>query len=298
LVSTPAYVGLDIGKTKIACGLVGPQGKLFARAEVKTDLKGGAKSIMAQSRELIRKMFEIPSLRPTGIGIGSTGIVDSQEGRIIRSGSIADWKDIRLRDIFGKEFGVTVLVENDVNTAGLGEFFYGTGNHVATMVYISVSTGVGLCTIYNGKLSLGAHNLAGQIGHFELGEGTINSVLSGRGMADRASIDLGREVSTKELFEFASRGNPKAVEIIERAVSAGGLLISLIQLLIDPDLIIAGGGVINHQGSFFEALKENANKRLSRYASQFHRGIELRRSELGENAGILGATALFKSNRG
>lgn len=290
-----SYVGLDIGKTKMACGLVTDEGKILSRIQEKTVLEGGAEGIIRQSISLVNKIIASNEAKPLGIGIGSTGIVDPQNGRIVKSGSIPGWKDIAIRSIFVDSFHLPVVIENDVNAAGLGEFFFGAGKGSRTLVYMVISTGVGFCSIRDGEVAYGAHNLAGQIAHLPLFEGkTVNFIVSGKGMADAASEKLGRDVSTKDLFDMARQGNSIASSVVKEASDAAGFIMSLIQLFIDPDKIVVGGGVLNEQRGFLEMITEKANVRLSKYTSQLPNGIVVLPSELKNDAGIVGAVSLFK----
>jgi glucokinase len=290
------YVGLDIGKTKIACGLVNDEGKVLSRIQERTQLEGGAERIIHQSMSLVSKMIHSTDSKPLGIGIGSTGIVDPQNGKIVKSGSVPGWKDIPIRNIFADSFHLPVMVENDVNAAGLGEFFFGAGKGSHTLVYVVISTGVGFCSIRDGVVAYGAHNLAGQIAHLSAFEGkTVNSIISGKGMADAVSEKLGRGVSTKELFDMARQGNSIASGVVKEASDAAGFILSLIQLFIDPDKIVVGGGVVNEQRSFLEMMTVRANMLLSKYTSQLPNGIIVLPSELSNDAGIVGAACLLKS---
>jgi glucokinase len=288
------YIGVDIGKSKVAAGLLTGSGRIKSRAQVVTDMKRGGEAIVDQCRDLVHQMFEASAVKPSGIGIGSSGIVDHQRGVIVSSGTIPKWQNIEIRARFEKEFGVPVFIDNDVFVAALGEHFFGAGRGTNTCVFMVMSTGVGFCTIRDGAIWRGVHDLAGQIAHIELfGKGiTVNDVLGGKGMADGASKLLGRQVTTEEVFRLASNGLPEAQQIVERATEGAALIIAWIQNSIDPEIFVIGGGVVLNEGSFLEAIRLRAEQFLAKYKAQLPNGIKIVPAALGGDAGIMGGVAL------
>ena len=108
------YIGLDIGKTKVAAGIVTGQGKVLFKTQVPTEIEKGGEAIVNQCRHLIRHMLSSSNVKPKGIGIGSSGVVNPKRGVIVSSGSIPEWHDIRIKDWFEQEFKIPVAVDNDV----------------------------------------------------------------------------------------------------------------------------------------------------------------------------------------
>jgi len=211
-----AFIGLDIGKTKVAVGLISENGSVIARDSLPTDMVNGGEAIVSQGERLIYKMMEESNIRPLGIGIGSSGVIDSKTGTIISSGSIPMWNNIKIKDLYEKEFRLPVLVDNDVYVAALGEHFYGAGSGMNTSVFIVISTGIGFCTIQNGEIWRGAHNLAGQIAHIPLfgKENTVNAVFSGKGISEKASRLMGKNISTKEAFILSTTGHKEIKQVM------------------------------------------------------------------------------------
>jgi glucokinase len=290
------YIGLDIGKTKVSSAIVTENGEILLKAQLPTELEKGGPAIIDQSRELIKRMLLHCSRRPNGLGIGSSGVVDSEEGVLISSGSIPMWHNIRIKRSFESEFKLPVAVDNDVNVAALGEHFFGAGQGVNTSVFVTISTGVGFCTIKEGKIWRGTHSLAGQVGYlpiFRRGK-TVNYMFSGKGIAERATQALQRQTSTAEAFKLASIGNIEARKIIDEATESAALTIAWIQNTIDPDLFIVGGGVALNEATFLKTIRLKAEQFLQKYMKQLPSGINVSPAKLGVEAGLIGSVALFQ----
>ena len=288
-------LGIDIGKTKLAAGLVGREGNVVDRRTVRTDLSAGGDSAIPQVVELARTMVTGASTGIHAIGIASTGVVDPEKGLLVSSGSIPNWDRIPIAETLSGEFDVPVVVENDVYAAGLGEALHGAGRGSRRCVYMTISTGVGFASIVDGRLQRGAHELVGQIAHLPMLDGgeTVNGVTSGAGIASRASEALGRDVSTAEVFLAAQDGDPACSDIIDRAYEATGRLLAWLQCSIDPELFVLGGSVATKTQALVERVTDEATYALTKYRGQI--GGEgrpnVRSAELGDDAGLIGGVA-------
>lgn len=289
------YIGLDIGKTKLAAGLITEHGEILLRNEIRTDVERGGEVIVDQCRNLIREMLGFSKIKPEGIGVGSSGVVNPEKGIVVSSGSITGWQNVRIKDRFEEEFKIPVKVDNDVNVAALGEHFFGAGKGVFCSVFMVISTGVGFSTIREGKIWRGSHNLAGQIAHLKLfnKDKTVNDVFSGKGISQTASEMLGRDVSTEEVFRLASKGKAEAELVIQEAIKKAALTIAWIHNTIDPDVFIIGGGVALNEKEFLDQIRSMAEQFLVKYKAQLPKGLNMRLPLLGDDAGLLGGVALF-----
>jgi glucokinase len=293
------FIGLDIGKTKIAVGLILENGKVIEQDSLPTDIVNGGEAILDQGEMLINKMINHSNIEPLGIGIGSSGVIDHATGTIISSGSIPKWNNIKIKYFYEKEFRLPVLVDNDVYVAALGEHFFGAGMGMNTSVFLVISTGIGFCTIENGKIWRGSHNLAGQIAHIPLfgKEETVNDLFSGRGIAENASRLRGYKITTKEAFILAAGGNAEAKKVIDHAIEGAALTIAWIQNSIDPEVLIVGGGVAINENYFIASVKRKTEEFLGKYSAQLPKGINIVPAKLSKNAGIIGGAALFISRQ-
>jgi glucokinase len=291
-VSSPKlYIGLDIGKTKISAGIITENGEILLKKQIPTEIEKGGKIILKRCESLIRDIINLN--KPfAGIGIASTGVIDPEKGIIISSGSIREWKNIPIRDIFEEEFSLPVKIDNDVNVAALGEYFYGAGKGARILVFMVISTGVGFCIIKDGEIFRGSHNLAGQIAHLPLFQKrlTVNEIFSGKGISERASRIIGKPLSTEEVFRLAFEGNIIANRVIEEAMEGASLTIAWIQNTIDPDIIVIGGGVALNQKDFVDHIQKMAEKILERY--NVRPNIKL--SQLRDDSALIGCIALFQ----
>jgi glucokinase len=293
-----AYIGLDIGKTKMATGIVLENGEIVLKDTLSTDIANGSKGILNQCRVLINRMLSESTADIQGIGVGSFGVVDYFNGAVISSRSLPEWKNIEIKSIFQREYGIPVLVDNDVCTSALGESVFGAGCGKEIFVFLTISTGVGFCTIYHGRVLHGSHNLAGQIGSIQLfyKGSRISDIFSGMGISRNASKLLGHSVTTKEVFHLADNGNPEARRVIDQAIECAALAITWIQHSIDPEVLIIGGSVALNQRDFMLSIKRKVEEHtIEKYAHHICSGINIVPAMLGDNSGIIGSTALFRN---
>lgn len=286
------YIGVDIGKTKIAVGLLNNSGNLLLRLE-DSSVGCEAEEIINDCKIMITKILNQSPYIPSGIGIGASGVINSSEGMIVSSGAIPGWRNIKICEMFEKKFGIKTKIDNDVNVAAICEHKFGAGINNNSSVYISIGTGVGICSILENKIHRGKHNISGQIAYLKLFDlnNTVNEICSGRGIANRASKN--KDFITSEVFEMARNQNLEAIEIITDAVKGIAALSMWMQNTIDPDVIILGGGIITKNNDFFESIKSMANNNyFSNYLDALGGQLNLKKAKYGLDAGIIGAGCL------
>jgi glucokinase len=291
------WIGIDIGKTKVAAGIVNEKGLLIRRRQVPTDVRQGGYAIIEQVKSLVNDLLEEIDLNSIkGIGIGSSGVIDHKNGIILSSGSIPNWHDIQAKKIMEHEFGIETTIDNDVYVGALGEHYFGMGTQSKNSIYFTIGTGVGVAIIQDGRILHGTHGLAGQIAHLPLfNEKTVNETLGGRGIENEAEKLLGEPLTTSEIFRKAERGDKYAKEIVARAARGAGMVIAWLQNTIDPNIFILGGSVFLKQDKFIEEVKRHTESYMRKYELHVGNGIELRKAKLGENAVIVGGAALWIS---
>ncbi|MFA4849959.1 MAG: ROK family protein [Methanoregula sp.] len=291
------FIGVDIGKTKIAAGIIDNHGNVIFKKELPTNMKEGGLVIVDQCKTLIRQLISESSFFIKAIGIGSSGVIDYNEGLIISSGSIPNWNKIPIQHLIQKEFNIYTRVDNDVYVAALGEHIFGAGINRKVSVYMTISTGVGIAIIQNNKIWHGVHNLSGQIAHLPLfSNETVNDVISGKGISKKGSIKLGKELSTNEIFRRRSDDQENTKEIIDNAIQGSSLIISWLSNTVDPELFILGGSVILKEDTFFNEILSESKKYLAKYNSQLPEGPIIVKAKLGSNSGIVGAAALVMND--
>jgi glucokinase len=290
------YLGLDIGKTKLAVAVIDRDGEVSAQSQIATPLTDGGPAIIEACRQLVREMLRTQA-GVHGIGIGASGVVDHTEGIIRSSGSIPGWSDIPIKADFEREFDLPVVVDNDVYAAALAEAVLGAGRRSESAVFVTISTGVGFAAVTDTSIWRGHHNLSGQIAHM-LGLGgressaTVNQLFSGAGIAEAGSSALGRELTTQEVFDAAASGSGPMQEIIATAIAAAATVVACVQTSLDPEIIILGGSVAVQNPSFVAAIADGAASRLKAYARQLPEGPKVVTARLGSDAGVIGSAWL------
>ena len=295
------FAGIDVGKTKTSAAVVTDSGRFISRAVVPTDLSKGGANAIRDAKSLLHKVIRDSGCNVEGIGICWVGIVDTASGTIEYS-SIKEACGKSIQRLMEDEFGVPALAGDDVTTPAYGEFMYGAGRGYGTVAYMTISTGAGMGIVKDGILWKGRHNIAGIFGPLEVyGKGnSIESVFSGKGIEELASMALGRDVSTAEAFRLSKGGREPCHTIIEEAARTAASVVAGTQCLIDPDVIVIGGGVAENQPGFVRRIIKYANEMMEPYRFKFPNGLNISRSMLGQYNGILGAVGLLlkRSGRG
>ncbi len=286
------YIGIDIGKTKTAVLLASESGEILRKKVVRTDLSEGA-SVPEQMFASIREISVNAKSEVEAIGISAIGVVDAVKG-VVRMSSIPSLNGLEIVKVTSEEFGLPVIVDNDLHCPAYGEYAFGAGRGSPLMVYLTISSGSGISTIRNGRIERGFHNLAGFLGPANtLRDGTaLESIFSGGGISSRASVIIGRATTTEEAFRLAKVSPGPLRDLIRDAEYYGATVVATIQAGIDPERIVVGGTVASKQPEFLDNIKRLAEEMLSPVHSQLPSGINMVASELGLYNGALGAAAM------
>lgn len=299
------YAGVDVGGTKIAAGLVSPDGRVLGHRTDPTPARQGATAVLAAIEDAITKVATVLPADGVlaGAGIGTGGVVDHASGRVVAANSLLPgWSDMPVRDRLQDALRVPVMVDNDVNVFALGEHYFGAGRGLRHVLYATVGTGIGGALIIDGHLHRGAHHNAGEIGHWPLpeaagrpcncgGRGHVESVAAGPAITfwyrehrgDSAVTDL-REVAVR-----ASAGEPAAVEALAIGGRAFGRALASLANVIDPQAVIVGGGVAEAGPGFWLPMEEGLRAELMPAVAS----LRLLPAVLGGDAAVIGAAALL-----
>ena len=301
-------IGIDVGGTKIAAGVVGADGKIGARtfrdtpAESTDDI---AKAICDAAAELI-KDNEVEA-----VGIGAAGFVSSDRSTVLFAPNLA-WRDEPLGRRVGDALKVPVVVENDANAAAWGEFAFGAAKHVEHMVCVTVGTGIGGGVVIEGELLRGAYGVAAELGHMRVvpgghrcgcgARGCWEQYASGRALVReaRAQAESGSLAAAHVLTEVGwyerPAGDPWAVELLEDLGRWLGEGLASIATLFDPSTIVIGGGVSAARELVLKSAQVAFEKNLPARSNRPHPSFGL--AELGNDAGIIGAADLARRPAG
>jgi len=318
-------IGIDVGGTKVAGGLLNLQARLERRVVVPTLAHEGLKVSLAQIVQVIAHLIEHAGGKENllGIGICAPGPLNPKTGLVINPPNLSGWRNVQLAGLIEKKFGVPTKVENDANAAGLAEVLFGAAVGYRDIFYVTVSTGIGTGIIINRKIYHGKNGVAGEGGHvsidfhspYRCGCGTlgcIEALAAGPAMARRARVRLLQEHTAPSLLREMTRGHlsqitPKLIEeaaregdriaqeiIDETGFYLGVWLASMITLL-DPEAIVIGGGVANIGKPLFDKIRAT----IPQYTinCQFARKTPVLPAKLRTNVGIFGAASVFLPDR-
>lgn len=309
------FIGVDLGGTKILTAVAEPDGAIRGRARLSTGAHQGPEAVIGriiQSIEEAAARAGVDPRKAAAIGIGAPGPLDPETGVIFFAPNLG-WRDVPLGPEVGKYFGVPTFVDNDANLAGYGECLYGAGRDARSMVYLTVSTGIGGGIILDGKVYRGASAAAGELGHMTIdldgpvcgcgNRGCMEAMASGTAIArmGRELVDSGRgrgilekaggrpeEITAVTVAEADREGDAEAAEILERAAAALGAGVAGILNAFNPEVVVLGGGVIGIEGFFDRMLREVDLRALQRP----RQAARIATAALGGDAGLMGAVAL------
>jgi glucokinase len=308
-------VGIDIGGTNMRGALVGENGDIMERRSV---LSGAGKGIDYVMTNLAMLVVEtISGKNIAGVGIGIPGIIDSARGIVTQAPNISNVDDYPIRDVLAEKLGsrIPVFIENDANCAAIGEWWLGAGKSVDSLVIITLGTGVGGGIILKGELWSGADGMAGEIGHITVfpdgakcncgNQGCLESYASAsairrmvkEGLNDnnletvlrKRSRGVLREKLPEIVMEAAIQGDEFALWIWDEVGKALGIGIANVVNLLNMEMVVIGGGLSNAFELFRDRSITEARKRGLRAPM---RRVEVRRTVLGDDAGIIGAAYL------
>ena len=275
----PFAVGIDVGGSKIAAGIVNRKGELTACFTTRAHSEKEPHFVIDAIEEAYQNVMKECGLTSDdieGVCLGFAGTVNGPDGLVLISSNLPAWHKMPLRDTVSQRIGMPVILENDTNLCALGEYHFGAGRGSRNMCYATFSTGYGLGIIIDGKLYVGATGTAGEIAHIVVDVGGPPCTCGKNGclMAYAAAA--------------AKQGDRVANEIIYKAGYYFGVGLSIIAQIVNPGLIVYGGG-LTHMGKLvldpaMDGLRENIQPQLLD-------SFQLKPWELGERVGVIGAGA-------
>lgn len=312
-------IGIDVGGTNVKIALVNDEGKILYSNSVPTRAEMGYEYTVNNIKQAIYDLLKETKLEPKdiqGMGFGFPGQVDYKAGIVRNAPNIPGWVEIPIAKIFEDEFHIPTHVDNDVRCAALGELNYGAGKGCENLICITVGTGIGSGLVVNGRLVRGASNAAGEIGHIKLqmnggpicgcgDTGCLEAFASGPAIVALAEdyIRGGKSTKFRELAngapitpyivcEAAKAGDPVAQRIFTIVGEYIGIGLASVVNLLNPEKIIIGGGVADAGEYLLNPLSETLKKRAMKIAGET---VKIVHAELGNTAGVIGASLLIES---
>jgi glucokinase len=303
-------VGIDIGGTKIAGGVVDENGTIVEKLRVDTpeDTRALAQAVIDMVRHL-RSAHDVAA-----VGVAAAGFIDRDRATVIHAPNIA-WHNEPLKATLEAGIGLPVTIENDANAAGWAEFRFGAGRDVDHMVMLTMGTGVGGAIVLDGELFRGGHGIAAELGHTRFTRdglpcgcgqnGCLEQYASGRALQREANAiaDAGGigdvlaalraekgTISGPAVSRLVLAGDPGAVEALRRVATALGEACGGFQAVLDPELFVIGGGVAQLGDDLLEPVRIAYETSLPGYGDRPIAAFAIAR--LGNDAGLIGVADL------
>jgi glucokinase len=313
---TPVYIlAADIGGTKVATAVISSTGQILQMSRAATDL-GGPSAVIAQVTAMLRSDLtraKVAIADVLGLGVGVPAVIDADHKVIVWAPNLPGWENVPLHGELTARLNMPVRIEYDGHTAVLGEWWLGAGQGYRHVVFLIVGTGIGGGMILDGRLYRGASRLAGAAGWFVLKTqrvfdkhaqriGHWESLAAGPGIARLAAETLQQssepsmlreqnlesceKLTAQMVFDAARQGDPLASEVVRHVGEILGVGVANIVSLVNPEIVIIGGGVGNQADLLIAPIRQVV---LHNAQSISAKAVQIVPSQLGENAGLLGA---------
>ncbi|GIP28916.1 sugar kinase [Paenibacillus sp. J23TS9] len=289
-------IGIDIGGTSIKGMVVDSSGQLLDQGKVATEAKEGKERILGNMKLLVNDLLANHQ-DIQGIGIGTAGRVNVQTGEIVfATDNLPGWQGSNIKKDMEASYHLPVFVDNDANTALVGEAWLGAGMHVKDLSMLTLGTGVGGANMIGGELYRGAHWNGGEWGHTILVPGgrpcncglcgCIEQYLSGTALVKLAGEAAGRSYNNGvEVLDDHLKGQPRVTEVLRQFTAHLAVVIHNIHVGLNPQAILIGGGLIDSKPIWWPLLLEAMEgMRLN---------VDVRPAELSNEAGAIGAAKLI-----
>jgi glucokinase len=306
----PAFLAIDLGATNMRAAVVeGP--KVLARVSTPTRAWEGPSAVVRRMVDLTRDLALSHPVPVAALGIAAPGPLDPVRGLIFKAPNMPDFKEEPVAEVLSEALGLRTFLINDADAAALAEHRYGAGRRRRHMLYLTISTGIGGGIVVHGQLVRPDIGMAGEVGHIVVDvngdrcgcgrQGCLEAMASGRAIAQRArslidngvptllaqmEAEQGTHVSAETVVAAAQQGDAIAIGILNRAAFYLGVgLVSLLHVL-NPDVVVLGGGVMAAGDLILEPARAEIHRRAlhERYAH-----IPIERAKLGDDAGLIGA---------
>ncbi|HLE78012.1 MAG TPA: ROK family protein [bacterium] len=309
-------IGVDLGGTKILTAVVADDGGVLARDRVATP-QDGPDSVVEAVAKTVDAVVAAAGLARTalvGVGVGAPGPLNAQTGVVFQPPNLTGWHDVPFGPMLTERLRLPVGLANDANAAALGEWRFGAGRGIDDLVYLTISTGIGGGIIIGGTLLEGVSGTAGEIGHMTIdvngprcvcgNTGCLEVLAAGPAIAraaqaavtagtpstllDRAGGKVER-ITARVVAAAAAAGDALAADVFRRAATYVGVGVANLLNLLNPAMVIVGGGVSQAGDLLLEPIRVTARARAFERPA---RDARIVLAQLGDNVGAVGAAAV------
>ena len=321
--SSQAIIGIDLGATNIKSLLMDKEGKILVSDKRPSLGNEGKEKVISQIissiKTLQKEEVKLGISQFLGIGIGSPGPLNVEEGIIYQSPNIPGWQNVPLVRILEGKIHLPVFLENDANAAALGEWWKGAGKGFSYILLLTLGTGIGGGAIINGKVYRGARGCGMELGHMIIKEGGMICGCGARGCLEayasatavvkraKAIIKQGHksylsqlikdmdDLTCEDVFKAASKKDELALLIVEETARYLGTGIGNLLNIFNPDVVILAGGMVKAKEVLFNPVEKYT--RLNCLKSCWEM-VKIVPAKLGENSGAVGACATVLERKG
>lgn len=317
---TKKILGIDLGGTSVKFAILSEKGEILQKWSIQTNILDDGSHIVPDIIESIKHRLELYGMSSEdflGIGMGSPGAVHRKKGTVYGAYNL-NWKGtVAVKEPIEAATGLPFFIDNDANVAALGEKWLGAGADDENVVFVTLGTGVGGGVITNGQLVHGVADSGGELGHITVDphhgfdctcgkKGCLETVASATGVVNltrklseayagdselKKLVDDGAPITSKDVFDFAKKGDDLAEMVVEEFSFYLGLACSHLGNILNPKFIVIGGGVSN-AGEF---LLEKVRHHFSSFTfPNVRETTKIKIAELGNDAGVIGASYLVK----
>ena len=292
------YICIDIGGTSIKYGVLSEKGEIFIDGTVSTKVTEKENFILSDVKKLIRNILdEYRNYEIKGICVSTAGVVNPEKGEIAYAGpTIPKYTGTKIKEELEKEFSISCEVENDVNCAGLGEYWRGAGKGSKSMVCLTIGTGIGGSVILDGKLLNGIGYTAGEIGYMDVNGSYIQNIASSKYLVEKVQKEKEEKegitdaITGVDIFELAKKGDEICIAGINEIISNLAVGVRNIIYLLNPEVIVIGGGITAQKEYLEEKIRKEVNDGM---ISDMFRKTRIELAQQGNQAGLLGALYNF-----
>jgi len=305
------YAGLDVGGTAVKFGLADPTGHIISSDQVPT--VQGREPLLELLADIVSNLSK--SHPVAGVGVGTAGAVDFATGTVVgHSPNLAGWADTPVAALLRDKVKLRVTVDNDANCMALAESRLGAGAGCSSVFFLTLGTGVGSAFVQEGRLWRGAHGMSGEFGHSSVVKdgrlcacgqrGHLEAYASATALVSRTvelarqglpslyaqvSVEAARVLGAREIFAAAAGGDAAAAQATSEAASYLACGIASAVNLLDPELVVLGGGMITPDLPFLITVSHEVKRRVHEGVADFVRVVP---AKLGNQAGWVGAALL------
>jgi glucokinase len=301
-------IGVDLGGTQIRAALVRADGLIVAHVRAPSPVQAGPVATAEQIVLLAREVWAALPAGETlaGLGLGGPGPLDPVSGVIFAPPNLPNWGVVPLRGLVAERIDLTVELGNDANAAALAEWRFGAGKGTRHLVYLTISTGLGGGVIVDGQLLLGRLGLGGELGFLmldaergvcweDLASGTALGRAAATAMPQHPTSYLHTlatptTVNGAHVAQAAAQGDALARTLMDREAHFLGLGFASVMHTFSPEILVVGGSVVNANPNLLAQAREIA---YAHVINPLYRDVPIVPAQFGDQAGVLGAAALF-----